>query len=342
MIILYILLFLSIVIGCSINECSLDNALSKQASTSIKGVCILLVFIRHIIPYITRCGYEYNGWGDTVFLNIDKSLGQFIVVMFLFYSGYGVTLAIKEKGMPYILGIPVNRMLGVIINFDIAVLAFLVVQTMLGVGFPVRKIILSMIGWDTLGNSNWYIFVVLLCYATSFFASLCFRSTISRLIMLFSLILIIFLALVRYRPLFWSNTIFSYFLGAMFAEFLEGLRVIFKKYISQLTTIAVIALLCLIVLPPDRFNLRDNILSMFVALNILVLVSRISLTNRILMWCGASLFPLYIYQRLPMIIFSEVLDGQIVMTSPLVYIGICAIFTFLFAYYYRYFKVSFR
>ena len=47
-----------------------------------------------------------------------------------------------------------------------------------------------------------------------------------------------------------------------------------------------------------------NMKSIVFALLVVLLTMKVELRNPILAWCGKNLFPLYIYQRIPMIIFS--------------------------------------
>ena len=62
--------------------------LSKKQTTAIKGIFVLLVFFGHITQYITM-GSAYE--------RIVTSIGQLVVVMFLFYSGYGIMCQIMTK-----------------------------------------------------------------------------------------------------------------------------------------------------------------------------------------------------------------------------------------------------
>ena len=51
--------------------------------------------------------------------------------MFLFYSGYGVMESIRKKGEAYVVAMPRHRVAGTLINFDVAVLIFLVVDLLM-------------------------------------------------------------------------------------------------------------------------------------------------------------------------------------------------------------------
>ena len=129
--------------------------ISKNKTNSIKGIFILLVFINHSVSYMTNYEYNNNSIGD--FLFSLCGIGQLVVVMFLFYSGYGVGESCKKKGLSYIKSIPKHRVLGTLLNFDIAVSVFILMNLLLGLPLTIQRCLLSLIGWDYVGNSNWYI-----------------------------------------------------------------------------------------------------------------------------------------------------------------------------------------
>ena len=95
-----------------------------------------------------------------MFLDLCAKFGQLIVVMFLFFSGYGVMSAIRNKGAAYVQAMPRHRILTVLVNFDVAVVIFAVLQLLLGRVFPVNRYLLSLVGWEQIGNSNWYIVAI--------------------------------------------------------------------------------------------------------------------------------------------------------------------------------------
>jgi uncharacterized phage infection (PIP) family protein YhgE len=63
---------------------------------------------------------------------------------------------------------PRHRILGTLLNFDVAIIAFIIVDLLLGISISVNRCMLSLIAWEEVGNSNWYIFVILLCYIVTY------------------------------------------------------------------------------------------------------------------------------------------------------------------------------
>ena len=88
-----------------------EDYIGIRTTSVINGLFIWLVFMSHFTQYLPE--YANNIIGTV--------MGQLVVVMFLFYSGYGIMESIKLKGVIYILNIPKKRFLGTLYKFIIAV-----------------------------------------------------------------------------------------------------------------------------------------------------------------------------------------------------------------------------
>ena len=84
-----------------------------------------------------------------------------------------------------------------------------------------------------------------------------------------------------------------------------------------------------------------NAASVVFAWMIVLLTMKIRISNKILIWLGVNLFPLYIYQRIPMIALFEIDDGLFVQSNTLLYILICMICTCVLGYLFKYWRISF-
>ena len=144
-----------------------DNLGLDQAN-AIKGFFVLMVFLGHSVLSLKTSGFQFSGiinvWGE----RICAEFGQLVVVMFLFYSGYGVMESYREKGRDYLRSFPRKRVLTTLLNFDIAVLLFVAMDLMLGVKLDFKQIGLSLLAWDSVGNSNWYVFIILCSYVAAY------------------------------------------------------------------------------------------------------------------------------------------------------------------------------
>lgn len=67
---------------------------------------------------------------------------------------------------------------------------------------------------------------------------------------------------------------------------------------------------------------------------------KVKINNKALIWCGNNLFPLYIYQRIPMIVLSTIGGGGWISTYPVLYTVACLIITLTITYLYKYWAVK--
>ena len=137
--------------------------LNKENTTCIKGIFILIVFYSHLCKYI-----PYQSTKDFLMYDLRQFLGQLMVTMFLFYSGYGIYESIKKKKNNYINNIPIKRILITLLNFDIAVLIYAVINQLIGNSKSIQEILLAFTGWISIGNDCWYIFAILLLYLSTY------------------------------------------------------------------------------------------------------------------------------------------------------------------------------
>ena len=63
-----------------------------------------------------------------------------------------------------------NRVLKILIHFDIAVLLYIILQFSLGKRYHFGEYMGSLIGWNTVGNSSWFIFDILALYVIFYFS----------------------------------------------------------------------------------------------------------------------------------------------------------------------------
>lgn len=137
--------------------------MSKDKSSSIKGIFILLVFFSHFNSCVS-----FTSSFDTVYVRVISLIGQAMVAMFMFYSGYGVMESIRSKGMNYVHSMPKKRIFSTWIHFAFIVALYVLLTVAIGNEITLKQLLLSFIGWDSVGNSNWYIFDILCLYLMSF------------------------------------------------------------------------------------------------------------------------------------------------------------------------------
>lgn len=325
-----------------------DDFLSKTKTDAVKGIFIMIVFMNHINDYYSQVGTDLSAWYDNVFFLPAKACGQLMVAMFLFYSGYGVMEGIKKKGQVYVDSIPKKRMLGTLLNFDLAVLAFAVATLLMGLPLTWETILLSLLGWDSLGNSNWYIFVIVVCYALTYVGQKIKKSMggaiTCALIMLFAFVLSF------EKGTWWYNTVFAYGAGLMFSEHKELLLVSMKSHYGKWIAGMVCGFaMCLgtylSFYGPFKGEHEQlgafvfDVMSVFFALLMVLITMKVSIGNKALVWLGTNLFPVYIYQRLPMMVLTELWPDELVALHPYAFFSFCVVITGWIAYCYKWVNV---
>ena len=352
MILFYFLLFLLVVARLKYSRQGFyADYLSFDTTNAIKGIFISLVFIKHAAPYILNAGYVFDdSFWSRAFLYFDLRVGQWIVAMFLFYSGYGIMESIKKKGTLYIDSMPRKRILTTLVNFDIAVALFAVIALLFHKDYSLKEYLLSFTGWKSVGNSNWYIFVIMLCYLIAY---LCFRMKIgvayihtyihtyaAKAILCFSLLVISVLALSCVKPVWWYDTMLCFGVGILYSVSCNRIEVFFKRYYWFILPVLIILLFLLNKSPYYLRGLVHNTYNIVFCLLIVMLTMKIKINNMVLIWAGKNLFPLYIYQRVPMIILSSVCGGAFVSSYPVLYTFACLLITLLFAHFYKYWAIK--
>lgn len=279
---------------------SQDNsaqALSVDQTQSIKGIFVVTIFFSHFCPYVIL-----NQWYDTPMQEYCRWLGQLMVAPFLFYSGYGIFESVKKKGIAYVKGFPTKRILKILLHFDLAVILFLLYDFFLAPEYlSAPKILLSLLAWESVGNSNWFIFAILCAYLFGYVGLLAFKGNLSRAAILITVLCIIYIVVVsKFKERYWIDTILAFPLGCLVSLFKDKLS--FKKHMLWFVAIAVCVLLLVAAkngLIPTFYGRTQSALFAFSAA--LVLLSmRVKINSKVLSWFGSQVFGIYILQRLPM------------------------------------------
>lgn len=275
--------------------------LSRDTTAAVKGVFILLIILSHSMNYMTpNDGIDYQ-----VFEGIIKKLGQLVVVMFLFYSGYGVACGVQRGGADYVRSIPRHRIGGTLVNFDIAVLVFALTGLALGKIYGVGQWLLSLVAWEGMGNSHWYIFTIVVCYAITYIACRLSRKAKSRVVLHFALAALYVVTISQVKEGVWYDTVMSYPAGFALGVYRERYEELMDRHYYKLLCGLLVLFVVLYAVKADYLALRYNALGVVFALLVLTLSRQLTLGNAVLRWCGTLLFPLYIYMRLPMLVLAE-------------------------------------
>ncbi len=216
----------------------------------------------------------------------------------------------KSGGDEYVKSFPRNRILKLLVHFDLAVLLFLIVQTLLGIRFPLSNYFYCWIGWQTVGNSNWFIFDMLVLYLIMYGAlSATVRLSMSKpfslaILCLLSISVWLFLNHMKLGETWWYNTLIALPLGAIYSQIHTGIDAFHEK---SHWAFALSVILCSVLWIVLRRRIRLDSYGVSASLFSLVVIgvtSFFSFDNPILQWLGKNCFQIYILQRILVIVLS--------------------------------------
>ena len=303
--IIYLFIISAIVIYTSnvkLGDGFYEDYISVEKSTIIKGIFILFVFYRHIVGYT-----KFNNYIDMPCNFVNVYLEQLIVTLFLFYSGYGVFESIKCKKERYVNNIPRKRIFNVLIQFDIAIILYWIVCIIEGKQYGLKKMILTFIGWESIGNSNWYIFAILMTYIFTYISFKIMKNNHSKSLILVTVMSILYIFIMKhYKESYWYDTILCYPLGMWFSKFKSKIEEIIFKCKYLYITILMFVFFMFIIAHRYRSHIIIYEIWALLFVGIIVLITmKVSINSKVLYWFGKNLFGVYILQRIPMIVFKD-------------------------------------
>lgn len=280
------------------------NYLSLQSTQTVKGIFIILVFFSHFQSYVTLT----SQW-DLGCRAVIGWFGQAMVSMFLFYSGFGVMESIQKKGRDYVNAMPKRRILATLFRFDCAVLLFAALALWRKAEITVVRFLFSLIGWMSLGNSNWYIFVILMLYLITWGAFKIFSQYSHAVLSTFiaTCIGMFCLAYFGEKQQYWYDTALCYVMGMAYSLYRGHIeeRLLTNKW-CYAAILAGLFLGCVLLQEYCYTTFGGILRNCAFAAFMVVLTMRVAFRSRVLNWCGVHLFSLYILQRVPMIVFQEI------------------------------------
>lgn len=322
-------LTIMVLISVTIVDNGNDNYVGREQTQTINGIFILLVFLRHFNQYV-----KLERPLDELFVQINTALGQLIVTMFLFYSGYGVMSSILQKGKSYVNEMPKKRILKTALLFDSAILLYIIMNIILGIKMHTLQILLSFIGWSGVGNSTWYIFAILMMYLLTYIA---FKTTSNQNNafwgLLFTTVLISSYILVirKYKESQYYNTVFCYAMGMWFAYFKTDIDALINKRYVMCLVLSVVAFGVTCQLRDTNLIVNQLFYLFFVAM-VVMITMKIKIKNVFLHWCGNNLLGLYILQRIPMILLQHF---SWMVENYYIYFMLCAAITCCLTVFFR-------
>lgn len=284
--------------------------LSKEKTNAVKGIFVILIIFSHYSQYVNLTGIY-----DEPYLILKKHLNQMVVAMFWFYSGYGMMESAAKKKFDYIKTIMTKRFWMVLLNFDLAVLLFWITGMILGRKYSLYNVLWSFVGWSSIGNSNWYIFVTLVLYVLMFFAFYLLKWYDKKwalyaggVLMTVMTVAFIYCMMKIGRPTRYYNTTILFVLGIWYSLFktkIEGF-IMKNDYIYTLSALVLTSVYMITFCFRWEYGLEGYTVWAVAFTLLIVMVSmKITFCNEILLWFGNHVFSVYILQRIPMMLLAS-------------------------------------
>lgn len=205
----------------------------------------------------------------------------------------------------------------------------------------------SFIGWKSAGNSNWYIFVILYCYLVTWVSGKVFTRCGLKLVLLTSLLIFIgdiALSFLKHGQSWWYNTMLCYPAGLFLSFFKEPISAFFKRYYYPVLGL----LLCIFLflhfqnfIPTFR-GLTHNVKSVVFSFLVVLATMKIKTGNQFLYWAGLCVFPIYIYQRLPMRTIHYWVGKTWICENPFLFTVVCILVTGCIVWGYKHWQIKLR
>lgn len=91
---------------------------------------------------------------------------------------------------------------------------------------------------------------------------------------------------------------------------------------------------------PSRNGMVYNVQGIAFALLTVLLIMKVKTGNAVLQWLGVNLFPIYIYQRIPMIVITNLAGKGFVCNYPYVFIVSCFAVTCMIVWGYKFWRIK--
>lgn len=301
------------------------NVLSKKDTVTINGVFVILIFLSHSIGYLTLS----TNILDSSYQIFRAIHDQWVVITFLSFSGYGVMYNIAKKEN-YVHEFFLKRIIKTLFNFDLAVLLYLLLNLVLDINYEWYDILLSFIGLRSIGNSNWYIFTILLMYLFTFIVAIKSKKpkTIASLVSLLS-IAYIATGIIFDLPPWFVNTVLCYPFGMWLYIYHDNII----KIIKNKSWISILTLLVPVVLT-TRYRSNYfimNLLSCLIVLICCFVLCFVEFESKILTFLGRHAFSIYILQRIPMIFISKIFNYKKYFIGNYLFVIVSFIITLIIA-----------
>ena len=202
-----------------------------------------------------------------------------------------------------------------------------------------------MTTWESVGNSNWYIGVIILCYGLTWLVFRILPVSVSaprsgrQFAVMLAMSILMVLVLRKFRPACWYNTLLLYDAGIAYSIWRDKVEVYCMNKWAIVGVLGMVGFALTGFFSGRCYGLFTLIRPFFFMSILIVLTREITFHSQSLKWLGAHLFPIYIYQRLPMIVLSGFVPS-FPSDWPILFYLSCLVITLLLAWCYKWWRVA--
>ena len=294
--------------------------LSKENTNCMKFLFAVAIVFCHI--------FAYNPFGKGIGIGaIITAFGYLSVSVFLFFSGYGLTVQYMSKGDRCFEGYFKKRILPIYIIQILLILFYTVFKLIIKYAVSYKTIIQSFLFGNTIVQYGWYLQMIILFYIIYYLA---FRKTTAKngiIKLCVALVIYTVLCVTLKLPSNWYEASFSFLLGAIWAlkkEKIDSKMNVLHKYVFTFI-LSLIVFVCSFVLGnsgilPIYFKILVKMFSaVFFVVCVLFLVMKIRIKYKTLEFAGKYYFEIYFMQGFVILLFNE----TIVINNDLLRYIIC-------------------
>lgn len=310
---------------------NIDSYLDKDYTTSIIGIFAVLIFFKHFYNYLD---YSTLNSLDMISAYINRGLGQLVVVPFMFFSGYGILEQIKKRGDKYVNTIPKGRALKVYLMFLLAWIPYFVLIFILPPIYSYQHVLWSVIGFTKIGNSNWYVVIIIALYLSTYVSFKCISNRRDALIVNVLLaVLIMFILKNVGMESYWYDTIPAYAFGLIYSYNKDKIVLLYKTHKASRWIMFAASIASTVLF--GMLNILDNnifFFSMMVISFCMIFACFLSLfavKNKIVLTLGKYCFWIFVIHRFTMKVFYNV---PAIVKNNYVYLLVCMVSTAVLAF----------
>ena len=320
MILFVALLFLIALYQCKpkIGKGFYKDYASRDQSRAINGICIMLILLSHTFAKVAPADVL-----DEVYEPMRIFLGQFVVVPFLFYSGYGMMESLGKKP-GYLKSFPKKRFLKIFLEFSLITVIYIGMHLLLQSGYSVPYMFLSFTGITSIGNGGWFILSTFFFYAVIILWFHIFRrkKLLAVLGVTASLVALMLVEVLLEFPTYYYNIVIFFAVGMFYSLLKDRFdRIVMKNDLVWVSVFAVSVLgFAFLKRGMSASALFYPLWCGFGMLAILCLTMKVRIGNKALIWFGTTTFYNFTLQGIPQILFTKYLSN-----NYLIYVMVIAV-----------------